>query len=147
MKIMLCNSVGIDDQDLLLSWVKSKGKTSEVVPLNSFQDGHAINEVGLQDGDLLVAEKAIQMQSSVVNGSLIPSLASQENEKHSSMMSFVVECRCLAAESEEQSHNDRSNCWPVYPVKIHKEQTIGDLKTQVLSHAGFQTMQGYDTLK
>lgn len=98
-------------------------------------------------------------RSSVVNGSLIPSLASQENEKHSSMMSFVVQCRCLvstilmseqsavnvcvftkkiderscdislllltqAAESEEQSHNDRSNCWPVYPVKIHKEQVI-----------------------
>lgn len=36
-------------------------------------------------------------RSSVVNGSLIPSLASQENEKHSSMMSFVVECRCLVS--------------------------------------------------
>ena len=29
-----------------------------------------------------------------------------------------------AAESEVQSKNDRSNCWPVYPVKIHKEQVI-----------------------
>ena len=96
-------------------------------------------------------------RSSITNESL-PSLASQENEKHSSMMSFVVEYRCLvssilvseqqstcvcfarkqidarlcdisllslqATESEEQSDNDRSNCWPVYPVKIHKEQVV-----------------------
>ncbi|KAJ7370212.1 peptidase C19, partial [Desmophyllum pertusum] len=37
MKIMLCNSVGLNDQDLLLSWMKSKGKTSEIVPLHSNQ--------------------------------------------------------------------------------------------------------------
>ncbi|KAJ7354770.1 ubiquitin-like protein-specific protease [Desmophyllum pertusum] len=37
MKIMLCNSGGLNDQDLLLSWMKSKGKTSEIVPLHSNQ--------------------------------------------------------------------------------------------------------------
>lgn len=98
--------------------------------------------------------------SSTVNESFTPSLASRENEKHCSMMSFVVECRCLvssiliseqpavnvcvftntkiderlcdislllliqAAECEDHGHNDRSTCWPVYPVKIHKEQVI-----------------------
>ena len=36
-------------------------------------------------------------RSSIVNESFIPSLASRESEKHSGMMSFVVECRCLVS--------------------------------------------------
>ena len=36
-------------------------------------------------------------RSSIVNESFIPSLASLESEKHSGMMSFVVECRCLVS--------------------------------------------------
>lgn len=36
-------------------------------------------------------------RSSIANESFIPSLAAHENEKHSSMMSFVVECRCLVS--------------------------------------------------
>ena len=38
-------------------------------------------------------------RSSITNESSKPSLASQENEKRSSMMSFVVECRCLVSSS------------------------------------------------
>ncbi|XP_078377016.1 ubiquitin carboxyl-terminal hydrolase 40-like isoform X2 [Oculina patagonica] len=138
MKIMLCNSVGINYGDLLLSWVKSKGKNSEIVLLNLFQDGHTINEICLQDGDHLVAEKEVKTQQSSVQN--VPILASQENEKHSNMISFVVENRCSTTESEEQNDSARSACWPAYSVKIHKEQTIGDLKSKVLVQADFQTI-------
>ena len=77
--------------------------------------------------------------------SSLPSLASQEKEKNSSLMSFVVENRCLVSGAifvfrigevtigvlfssffffqvrESEEHSD-STSWPVFAVKIHKNQ-------------------------
>lgn len=125
MKLMLSNSFGINYQDLLLSWVKSKGKSSDVVLLNSDHDGDTLNEICLQDGDHLVAEKRDQ-----TNVQSAATLASQESEKHANTMSFLVENRCVVTETQEEEEN--SSSWPVFPVEILNEQTIGDLKKKVL---------------
>nr|XP_058972797.1 ubiquitin carboxyl-terminal hydrolase 40-like [Pocillopora verrucosa] len=132
MKIMMSNFVRINFQDLRLSWVKSKGKTKQIMPIDSDQDGNTLHEIGLQDGDQLVAEEKEGLKSSEQGP---PKLASEEKEKASSLMSFEVENRCLMQESKEQIDNDRSTGWPVLSVEIHKEQTVGDLKAKVLELA------------
>ena len=56
-------------------------------------------------------------RSSIVIESFLPSLASHENEKHSTMISFVVECRCLVSSilmSEQPSVNVCFTKWKKY---------------------------------
>lgn len=129
MKIKLCDSVGTNHQDLRLSWVKSKGKTKQIIPLDSDQDSNTLNEIGLQDGDQLVVTKHDGAQSSEQS---MPPLASEGKEKATSLLSFVIENRCLMRESKELIDNDSSKGWPVLSVKVHKGQTVGDLKAKVL---------------
>ncbi|CAH3155916.1 unnamed protein product [Porites evermanni] len=126
MKLMLCSSIGINYEDLLLSWVKSKIK-NKVCALNADKDGDTLNEICLQDGDYLVAEKKIHIESNVKSKT---TLSSQENKKHDNLFSFTVEIRCVETATLEDKENKFPR--PVFPVQILKDQTIGDLKTKVL---------------
>ncbi|XP_074622517.1 ubiquitin carboxyl-terminal hydrolase 40-like isoform X2 [Acropora palmata] len=126
-KLMLCNSFGIDCQNLLLSSVKIRGKTSDSVRLIADLDGQTLNETGIQDGDRLIAEKSGEIPPSTQSTAEV---TSTKNEEQSNFMTFAVENRCLVTKAEKDGNS--CNSWPLFTVKVIKEETIGQLKTKVL---------------
>ncbi|XP_077978745.1 ubiquitin carboxyl-terminal hydrolase 40-like [Glandiceps talaboti] len=118
LKVILCDVTAIPMVDLVLSHVNIKS-----IVLSRHDDGKTLDELKFDNGEKLTAENRRKLVGSAVR------LAEMEAERHSKMVSFIVENRCY------QRNNYVEN-YPVIPIEISKDESVETLKATILSRLG-----------
>jgi ubiquitin carboxyl-terminal hydrolase 40 len=120
----LSELTGIQTGDLQLTHVKMGNLrlgVRKAVVLERSEDNKTLQELGLDNGEALTAE----LQESKCSSSQ-GSLAMAEVAKQNRLMSFIVENRCCVMTSDIEE-------WPVFPVEVDRDETVGMLKAIILS--------------
>ncbi|XP_022086009.1 LOW QUALITY PROTEIN: ubiquitin carboxyl-terminal hydrolase 40-like [Acanthaster planci] len=100
---------------LRLSRVLSEAAAASVI--RQEEDGKTVEEMGLTDGDRIIAEFKRRGKAS--------SLAENEALRQSRLVCLTVENRCLSV--------PQGTDWPSIPVEVDKDVTVAELKGVVIS--------------
>ncbi|XP_038044893.1 ubiquitin carboxyl-terminal hydrolase 40-like [Patiria miniata] len=95
----------------------SRVVSEEAVVVREEDDGKTVEEMGMRDGDKIIAEYKRKGKAS--------SLAANEALRHSRLVCLTVENRCAAVA--------QATDWPLMQVEIDKDVTVSELKSVIMS--------------
>ncbi|XP_064401493.1 ubiquitin carboxyl-terminal hydrolase 40-like isoform X3 [Halichondria panicea] len=130
LRVSLSELLEIPPSHVTISHVKLseiQDTQTPIVVLSPSKDGSTLEELKLQDGDRLTVERSIKKG--------VKSLAHSVADKHSKMLSVIIESRLLPL-------TDATGLYPVFPVEVGKDECVATLKTMALTTASNQQFIG-----